>query len=479
MTDSYKLGHRQQYPVDTTNVYSNWTPRSTYIESQREVVAFGLQFFLAHYLGDLFQKDFFNQPREQVTRQYQRRLDMFLGPNNIGTEHIGALHDLGYLPLEFRAVPEGTLVPLRVPMVVVENTHPDFAWLTNYIETLMSSVLWGPCTSATTALRMRTLLDEAARLSGSAPEFVDWQGHDFSFRGMFLPEAAALSGAGHLLYFTGTDTLPALDLIEEFYGPLADDYLIGGSVPATEHSVMCAGGQTTEMDTFERLLGLYPAGIVSVVSDTWDLWKVLTQILPKLKPQIMGRDGKLVIRPDSGDPVAIICGDRAAPIGSPEHKGVIELLWETFGGTRTHTGHKMLDSHIGCIYGDSITYDRAEAITRNLREKGFASGNMVFGIGSFSYQYVTRDTYGFAMKATSAVVDGEQRALYKDPVTDDGGKKSAKGRLAVVRDDHGHLSLINQATPEQEAQSLLTPVWRDGGFIRYEPFDVIRARARS
>lgn len=481
LIDGYKCDHRRQYPKGTTRVYSNWTPRTSRIAGQDEVVFFGLQYFLQRYLREEFSK-FFSADEDAAAERYQKRINGYLGPNSIGVDHIRALHRLGYLPLEFRALPEGTRVPLRVPMLTVENTHPDFAWLPNYFETLMSNVLWLPCTSATTALGMRKLLDAAAAKTGSPAGFVDWQGHDFSFRGMSSPEAAMLSGAGHLLYFTGTDTVPAIDLIEEYYGiaeGLPLDYLIGGSVAATEHSVMCAGGEKCEMDTFGRLLELYPSGIVSVVSDTWDLWKVLTEILPALKDRIMGRDGKLVIRPDSGDPVDIICGCRSAPAGSPAQKGVIRLLWEIFGGTTTETGHKLLDSHIGCIYGDSITRERAAAIAGRLDEDGFASANMVFGIGSYTYQYVTRDTFGFAMKATWVEIDGAGHGIFKTPITDNGVKNSAKGRLAVTCDSTGKLVLLEEATADEEAASLLRPVWRDGKFIVSESFDVIRARARA
>lgn len=477
LIDGYKFDHRRQYPAGVTKVYSNWTPRSSRIPGHDEVVYFGGQYFFEKYLHDDFVDFFLLETADSAAESYQKRINGYLGPNAIGTDHIRALHKLGYLPLEFKSVPEGTLVPLRVPMLTVENTHPDFAWLTNYVETLMSSVLWMPCTTATTALHMRRVLANAARNTGSPAEFVDWQGHDFSFRGMPGVEAASISGAAHLLYFTGTDTVPALDLIEEYYGGNPKDYLIGGSVAATEHSVMCAGGADDEVVTFDRLLSLYPSGIVSIVSDTWDLWHVLTAIIPSLKSKIMARPGKLVIRPDSGDPADIICGNGSND-GSPASKGVIELLWNTFGGTTTSTGHRLLDSHIGCIYGDSITIDRAANITQRLAAKGFASANMVFGVGSFSYQYVTRDTYGFAMKATWIDVNGKGVDIFKSPKTDSGTKNSARGRLAVIPDANGKLKLIERATPEQEAASVLQHVWRDGRLVRQESFDTIRRRAR-
>ena len=476
LIDGYKLSHLAQYPNNTTKVYSNWTPRSSRVEGQNSVVFFGLQYFLKKYLMDEFTNNFFKRPVDEVCFKYERRINGYLGPNQVGSNHIRALHKLGYLPLEFKAVPEGTFVPLRVPMLTVENTHPDFFWLTNYIETLMSSVMWLPCTSATTASRMRKVINQAAEKTGSPKNLCPWQGHDFSFRGMTGPDAASISGAAHLLFFTGTDTVPALDLIEEYY-PSDDGYFIGGSVAATEHSVMCAGGKESELQTFSRLLDLYSSGIFSVVSDTWDLWKVLTEILPALKDRIMNRNGKVVIRPDSGDPVAIICGDPTAPVGSPAYKGVIECLWDLFGGTVTDNGYRLLDSHIGCIYGDSINYDRANRIFERLQSLGFASGNIVFGIGSYTYQYVTRDTYGFAMKATWVEVDGKGVDIYKEPKTDNGLKNSAKGRLAVLYDRDGKMTLLNQASQAEERDSLLKKVWSNGMFYKQESFQTIRERA--
>ncbi len=475
LTDGYKLGHRTMYPEGIERVLSNLTARSSRVAGQDHVCFFGLQFFLQRYLEGAFQEAFFDQDVDQVCEEYERRILAYLGPNSVGTDHIRALHELGYLPLEIRAFPEGSRVPIGVPMLTIENTHDDFAWLVNYLETLLSCVLWMPITSATTASRFRSILDAAAARTGSPADFVNWQGHDFSFRGMHNPEDAALSSLAHLLFFTGTDTIPALGLAEDYYGGFPPDALIGGSVPATEHSVMCAGGKEDELDTFRRLLAQYPTGILSVVSDTWDLWHVCTEILPALKDEILARDGKLVIRPDSGDPVKIVVGDEDAPATTPAHWGVVEALWDTFGGTETASGHRLLDSHIGVIYGDGINEDRLGRILAGLRNNNFASGNVVFGLGSYTYAYVTRDTYGMAVKATWCQVNGEGRDIFKDPITDLGGKRSAVGRLAVVA-SAGVPVLIQQAPADQEAQSLLRPVWRDGQFVHYEDFQTIRAR---
>ena len=480
LVDGYKLDHRRQYPDHTEEVYSNFTPRGSRIEGQEEVVFLGLQGFIQRFLMDEL-KDFFNGDIDEICQDYADLVNGYLGPNTIGTDHIRVWHALGYVPLEFRALPEGTKVPLRVPMFTVRSTHgDDFAWLANYYESVLSAEIWGPCTSATTALRLRNILEKYARLTGSALEFVDWQGHDFSFRGMFGLEAAKLSGMGHLVFFNGTDTIPAIGHIKKYYG-VPDNYLLAGSVPATEHSVMCAGGQDDELGTFNRLLDLYPSGIVSVVSDTWDLWHVVDPnngLLVQLKDRVMSREGKLVIRPDSGDPVKIICGDPAAYPGSPAFKGVIECLWETFGGVVTSTGHKLLDGHIGCIYGDSINEDRMTRILQGLADKGFSSGNMVFGVGSFTYQYVTRDVYNFAMKATRVKIAGVTKDIFKKPITDDGTKNSAKGTLAVIL-VNGKLTLLNQATEAQDSESLLKIVWKDGVWLQKWSFDQVRANARK
>lgn len=477
LTDFYKTDHRRQFPDGTTTVYSNFTPRGSRIEHVDHVVFFGLQYFLVEYLQRRFDETFFRLPAAQAVGAYQRRLDNSLGKGAVPVDHVQALHELGYLPLRIKALPEGTRVPMQVPTHTIENTDDRFAWLTNFIETMMSAVVWGPCTSATIANRYREVFERGAATTGAPREFVPWQGHDFSFRGMFGIEAACMSGAGHLLSFTGTDTIPAIDFLEQYYGADCTREMIGGSVPATEHAVMCAGGKETELDTYRRLLTtVYPRGIVSVVSDTWDFFRVITDLLPQLKREVLARDGKLVIRPDSGDPVLILVGDPAAPAGSSERRGLIDLLWEIFGGTTTAKGFKVLDPHIGAIYGDSITLERQEAILSGLAAKGFASSNVVLGIGSYTYQHVTRDTFGFAMKATFCTVDGEDREIYKQPRTDS-KKNSHRGLLAVRRDERGELRAHFPVSrrDEQAASNLLQPVFENGKLLRGQTLSEIRA----
>jgi nicotinamide phosphoribosyltransferase len=473
LTDGYKVDHKRQYPDGTTLVYSNWTPRKSRIDGIDEVVFFGLQYFLKKYIIQDFDLHFFKQPKEEVVKKYARRINNYLGENQVGTKHIEDLHDLGYIPMVFKALPEGASVPIRVPMFTMYNTIPEFFWLTNYFETLLSAVIWLPCNSATIAKQYRKVLDKYAEETSSIPEFVDWQGHDFSMRGMGGIEAAVTSAAGHLLSFTGSDTIPAIDFFEEYYSANSDTELIAGSVAATEHSVMCMGTTEGEYETFKRLIcEVYPKGIVSIVSDTWDLWKVLTDYLPRLKDEIVSREGKVVVRPDSGDPVDIICGN---PNGKTEQekKGVIELLWDVFGGTVNAKGFKELVPQIGAIYGDSITVTRATAICELLKAKGFASTNVVLGIGSFTYQYNTRDTFGFAMKATYGEVNGEGRAIFKDPITDDGTKKSAKGLMKIELVE-GKFILIDEVSWEEEQKGELKEVFRDGRLLIDQSLSDIR-----
>jgi len=478
--DGYKVDHRRQYPDNTEVVFSNLTARTTRREYTDHLVFFGLQYFIKSFLIKSWEDDFFKQQKDEVIRRFSRRINNYLGPNNVGTQHIADLHDLGYLPIKIMALPEGSVYSLRVPCLVIFNTDERFFWLTNYLETILSTNVWGMCTSATTAHEYKKILTAYALETDGSTEFVNWQGHDFSFRGMYGAEAATMSGAAHLLSFTGTDTIPAIDFLEDFYGANSDLELVGGSVAATEHSVMCAGGMDNELETFRRLIqDIYPAGIVSIVSDSWDFWdfwQVMTDFTVKLREQILARDGKVVFRPDTGCPVKMICGDADAEIGSPEYKGAIECLWEVFGGSETKQGYKILDPHVGLIYGDSITIERATAICAGLKAKGFASTNVVFGIGSYTYQYVTRDTDGFAVKATFAKISGENREIFKAPKTGDGTKNSAKGLVAVYKNDQGEFYLKDQVSWNEVNDCEFVPVFENGKLLNEVTLTEVRER---
>ncbi len=482
--DFYKADHRRQYPEGTEFVYSNFTPRSSRLAPvlkgfENRVVCFGLQGFIKDFLIDTWNENFFQRPKEEVIAEYTRRMDSSLGLGAIPVDHINDLHDLGYLPIRIKALPEGSRVPIRVAMLTVVNTDERFFWLTNYLETCMSAELWKSCATATIAYEYRRLLNHFTEVTGSDPGFIPVQAHDFSFRGMSGINDAAQAGVGHLTSFIGTDTVIAIDYAETFYNATG---VIGVSVPATEHSVMCMGTEADEISTFRRLVTeLYPTGIVSIVSDTWDFWQVLTEFVVELKDDILNRKPndaglcKVVFRPDSGDPVKIICGDPTAPEGSPERKGAVECLWDVFGGELTPKGYKLLNNKVGIIYGDSITLVRAEAILAGLEAKGFATGNIVLGVGSYTYQYLTRDSFGFAMKATWGQVNGEARDIFKDPVTDDGQKKSAKGLLRIERSKGGY-EMFDQQTAEQEKQGELQVVFEDGKLLIDISLDDVRDR---
>jgi len=606
LTDGYKVDHRRQYPENTVRVYSNFTPRKSRVKDNNHVVFFGITAFIKQVLIKEFSDTFFSLDKEQAVRKYKRRLDNYLGPNSMTYEHVEQLHDLGYLPVTIKALPEGSFVKMGVPVLTITNEIPEFFWVPNFLETILSCELWHPMTSATTIALYRKIFDKYARLTVGNTDFSStFQIHDFSMRGHVNRMAAAASGAAHLLGSRGTDTIPAIDYLEEYYNANSDNELIGGSIPATEHSVMCMGMKDGEFSTFKRLITeIYPKGYVSIVSDTWDLWEVCKEggILEQLKPEILARDGKVVPRPDSGDPVRILCGDVfetfktidealefykdevrnnddneygdsesfcldatflaevdgkyyeiTADIESikergaysdnsyytmgkvtttakeitrtPEQIGVVELLWNTFGGTVNELGFKELDSHIGTIYGDSITFERAEQICQRLMDKGFASTNWVAGVGSYTYQYVTRDTYGMAMKATYGelahriiniiheedgsitgecptygdggrfVIAGpedrdlfepdtidedtlsliEPREIFKDPITDDGTKKSAKGLLAVYKDEKGEYYLKDQCTDEEETGGEFRVIFQEGELIIDPTLAEIRA----
>lgn len=480
--DFYKADHRRQYPNGTTLVYSNFTPRKSRIPNVDKIIFFGLQYFIKERLIKDWNEGFFNLPLEQVIKQYKRRMDNALGPDAFPLDHIEYLHSLGHLPLIIKAVPEGTSVNINSPVMTMYNTDPKCFWLTNYLETIVSAELWKMCNNATVSNLFRKTFDKYADETGASKEFVPWQGHDFSARGMSGLHDSCMSGAAHLLSFTGTDTVHAIDFLEEYYNADSDKEFIGGSVYATEHSVMCAGGEVNEYDTFKRLITeTYPKGIVSIVSDSWDYWNVITNIVPSLKDIIIERErknpgSKVVIRPDTGDPVSIICGDRNY-IGQgtefiPQVKGSIECLWDIFGGTITDKGYKVLHPAIGLIQGDSVNLINQVDILQELKNKGFASSNIVLGIGSYTYQYCTRDTMSFAMKATYAEINGEAKEIYKNPKTGS-YKKSHKGLLSLNEDT---TSVKECCSWTEEKMGRLEYVFMNGKLLKDQSLSEIRER---
>lgn len=482
--DFYKADHRRQYPNKTTLVYSNQTPRGTRIEGVDQVVFAGLQFVAQEYLINLWKNNFFDVPLNVILRRYKRRMDNALGIGAIPSlDHIAYLWNKQYLPLRIKAIPEGSRVNINTPLMTIVNTDPELFWLTNYLETFLSQELWKMINNATVANLFRKTFDKYAEQTGVDPNFVPWQGHDFSARGMSGFHDSVMSGACHLFSFYGTDTCHAIDFLEEYYGADSDKEIVGGSVFATEHSVMCAGGELNEMDTFVRLLTeVYPTGVVSIVSDTWDYWGVFKNILPKIRNLVEERykrdpansrfpgypGSKLVIRPDTGNPVKVINGDAFAK-DDLERIGSARGLMDIFGFDITSKGFKAYNPCIGLIQGDSVNLTNQVDILDGLYQNKLASSNIVLGIGSYTYQYCTRDTFSQALKATYAEVDGVGREIFKNPKTGS-YKKSHKGLLRVNNDG----SVTEQCTWEQEAEGMLQTVFENGKLVRFQTLAEIR-----
>lgn len=486
-SDSYKQFHVYMYPKNLEYLNSNLTPRKSRLPQITEAVNYGWQFYIKEELINEWNVNFFQKPWEELKKEFTRFHKYFSGVENIDSTHWENLHKLGYLPLRIKTLKEGARVPMRVPLMVIENTHKDFAWLVNFLETAISTCIWDFITVATIADDYKKILTKYATISSDNVDFVQFQGHDFSMRGR-NPYSAGVQ-SGHLLSFVGTDTIPAVYFLEDYYNANMEKELIGCSVPATEHSVMMIRGAEGEFETFEALLDEFPTGIISIVSDTWDFWKVLGEYLPRLKDKILARNGKVVIRPDSGDPADIVCGTHShiasamklyGHESSPQTKGAIEILWDIFGGKVNSKGYKELDPHIGLIYGDSITREICTDICERLITKGFASTNWVAGIGSFTYNYNTRDSLGMAIKATYCRLNigGTivSKNIFKDPITDTSGKKSARGLLQVYKDEHRKLKLKEECTVEEYEQGELIPIFENGKLLYETSLAEIRQR---
>lgn len=503
LTDAYKLSHKKFETKGTEFVQANFTPRSFRLadKSVDSAVVFGAQ-RMSRKMVEIWNENFFSKPKEQVISEAYRVFSNYLGMRKEDLKHFEDLHDLGYLPISIKALPEGTLVGEKIPVILVENTVAGYSWLVTYLETWLSTEMWLPMTSATTMYHMRKLVNHWALKTTGSIDGTEFQLHDFSYRGMG-PDEAGASGAGFLLSSWGSDTIPAIMELEHYYDADITKEPITFSVPATEHSVTCIGiAVNGEKETLRNWITKeYPTGIVSIVADTLDFWKVITEYAYDLKDDILNRQpnaiglAKTVWRPDSGDPVKILTGyteneytvsndgelistvygECGKILSESEVKGAVACLWDIFGGTTTEKGYRQLHERVGLIYGDSITRDRAEQIMSRLADKGFASTNVVFGVGSYTMRYVTRDTLGSAMKVTWAQVNGEQYAVAKNPVTDSGTKKSAKGYLDVVS-ENGVYKLIESDVKCTNSNSEMKEIMLNGELFNQTTLSEIRSR---
>jgi nicotinamide phosphoribosyltransferase len=452
------------------------------VDGVKHVVNYGLQGGLMD-ITEQFDDGFFSQPIDKIEKEYKEtQADIFGKTNpefakNADTTHLRQLHKLGHLPLKIKALPEGTFTPVGVPMFTLENTDKDAFWLAGYMESQLSPYIWLPMTAATIADKYKRILTKYAKETGDESK-VFTQASDFSMRGMSSPESAMRVSGGHLLSFAGTATVNARNYLMSRYNAKGD---VISYLPSTEHSVMCSYGEN-ELDAFRKIITeIYPSGNISIVADTYDFWNVVDNVLPELRDTILARTGKVVIRPDSGDPVKIICGDPQSR-DETERKGLIQRLGEIFGGKTNAKGYMELPPQIGAVYGDSITPDRAVEICEGLKSKNIASTNVNLGVGSFTYQYNTRDTFGFALKATAEINNGEFKQIQKRPKTDTGNfKKSQKGMVAVVCEDND-LKMLDGLDPNTESAikgNMLQEIYKDGKFTRLQSFDEIRERVKA
>jgi nicotinamide phosphoribosyltransferase len=465
MTDVYKLGHMRMYKPGTTKVYSYLCARSTKKES--EALFFGLQPYLK-----LLSKGVTAADAEEFMSYYTEILGA-APPADIA-EKINALVKLGHIPLEIKAVPEGTLIDNKNVLATVTNTDPRFAWVVGFFESLLLKV-WNTTSVATLSHKFKRVVTEFTKETSDSDFLLPFLVHDFGYRGVSSEATAELSGAAHLVNFCGTDTIPAVKFLKENYGATG---LVGASVPASEHSIHCSFGPTAEDELayVNNMMDLNPTGIVSVVSDAYDYWRMLTVTLPAVKDRILARDGKYVVRPDSGDPMLILCGDPNAEAGSPANKGTFRLLEETFGASVNSKGYKELNSKIGVIYGDGMYFDRYKAILTKMKEMGYANTNLVIGIGGLLLQQHNRDDLGFAFKATYAEINGIATELYKDPITDP-GKKSHKGLMMLVKDSNGKFTTKDGVTWDEEGRGELETVFINGVLLNETTLQEVRDRA--
>ncbi len=469
LCDFYKTVHSEQYPKGITKLVSYFTPRMTRIKEEDKLIMFGLQSFIKQYLIEYFDDNFFKKSKDEVLNEFNRILKYTLGEGTYKDEKISDLHTLGYLPLEIKAVKEGTRVPIKVPMIEISNTHDDFAWLVNSIETLMSCSLWHPMISANVGYRYRKLVNKYYEISVDDDVKRARALGDFSMRGQESLESAVRSSAGFCLSFLNTATVPAIPFLETYYNCDCTKEEVAFGAISTEHSVMCSNMSVdgNEIDMVKRLLtDIYPNHSFSMVSDSYDYWSLVDDILPKCKKEILEHNGTLLIRGDSGDPVEVVTE-------------TVFHLWDIFGGHVNEKGYKVLDNHVKAIYGDSITLQRAEKIFKTLIEKGFACNNVSLGVGSYSMQCsedndglnpYTRDTFGIAVKATYGEIGDRPLMIFKDPKTDTGNfKKSQRGLCRVFTNEENKVIYedgFDKATFPHEKENLLKTVFVNGKMVK-------------
>ena len=548
-SDFYKQAHAEQYPDGTSKLASYATARMSRMEKD-ELIVFGIQAFVKRWLIKEFNETFFEQPFNEIEDYYKWVIGNTFPLQYVNIEKFRKLHKLGYLPIEVYAIPEGLSVPIRnvyelpegqcqVPFLCFENTHEDFAWLVEFLESLTSAEIWYPMCVANQAKIYRDIVNHWYNYTGCDMNTAKSAISEFGFRGGKGNEAAILASSAFLTSFNKTATIPAIIYNAEYYNEDITNGKVGAGMISTEHSVMCSNyAMDDDEETFLKKLftQIYPAGAVSVVMDSYDYWENLKRCgESELKEAIMNRQGTVFFRGDSGDPVDILCGEHVAVYksirdrintrtmgdlliyaedekcwykyvkGNGNHnwaryaekpvevKGTVELLWDMFGGTVNEAGFKVLDSHVRAIYGDSITPVRAQEIYNRLAQKGFASCNVALGAGSFSMNCAetpdhrlapfTRDSYGIAVKACYAEnKNGKKYQVFKNPKTDTGKfKKSQKGVIYVTQNENGEIVAYDGYTSDTlpKEGNLLQLIFKDGEMVKETTLTEVRNRLHN
>lgn len=473
LIDFYKAVHAEMLPKGITKSVSYFTPRMRRVKRWNEVAMFGLQGFIKEYLVDYFNEYFFFEYRNKAIGTYKTVMDATLGEGTYGLQKIEDLYDLGYLPIEIKALPEGTLVPMHVPMFSIENTHKDFAWLPQALESLISAEMWHPMIAATVGHTYRQIVNKFYEMTCDDDIPKSKALGAFDFRGEECLQSAVKAGAGWCLSFLNTATVPTIPYLERNYNCDCTKEPVAFGSPSTEHAVMCSNYAIDgdEETLIKRLLTeIYPNTSFSAVLDSYDYWNVVENILPKLKNEIMNHNGCFLVRGDSGDCVDVVTR-------------TVFKLWEEFGGTTNSKGYKVLDTHVKAIYGDSITVQRCEQIYDILEKNGFAASNVALGVGSFSFQCIeedgvlkpfTRDTFSSCIKATYCEIDGKPYPIFKNP-KDGGFKKSQRGLCHVYTGSDGKLTFKDGYTSENlPMNNLLETVFRDGKLVKEQSLQEIR-----
>jgi nicotinamide phosphoribosyltransferase len=445
-TDSYKYSQWNQYPPNTTGIYS-------YIESRGGIwdstVFFGLQAFIKEYLLDPITIDDINEAEEIITAHgepFYRE----------GWEYILNTHN-GMLPIIIKAVPEGSVVPVRNVLVTVENTDPKCYWLTSFLETALLRAVWYPTTVATNSYESKKIILDSLKRTGD-PSLINFKLHDFGARGVSSNESASIGGAAHLVNFMGTDTVAGLIFARKYY----DAKVAGFSIPAMEHSTVTSWGQENEIESYRNMLNMYakPGAIIAAVSDSYDIYNACEMWGTVLKKQIIDSGATLVVRPDSGNPSHVVVS-------------CLEILDEYFGHTINDKGYRVLHPSVRVIQGDGIDHQSIKSILWNMEMKNYSADNVAFGQGGALLQQINRDTMRFAMKCSAAKIDDKWVGVSKDPITDK-GKQSKKGRVTLYHEKHkGYYSGV-----EDWMTPVLETVFLNGKLIKSYTFDEVRKNAQ-